>query len=163
MMPRDGKAVRVARPQPAPHGAGPTNTRAARREEKEDGDAVPTIQQLVRKGRQDKVAKTSTPALKGSPQRRGVCTRVYTTTPKKPNSALRKVARVRLTSQIEVTAYIPGVGHNLQEHSIVLVRGGRVRDLPGVRYKVIRGSLDTQGVRNRKQARSRYGAKKEKS
>jgi small subunit ribosomal protein S12 len=129
----------------------------------EDGDALPTIQQLVRKGRQDKVAKTKTPALKGSPQRRGVCTRVYTTTPKKPNSALRKVARVRLTSHIEVTAYIPGVGHNLQEHSIVLVRGGRVRDLPGVRYKVIRGSLDTQGVRNRKQARSRYGAKKEKS
>jgi small subunit ribosomal protein S12 len=124
---------------------------------------LPTIQQLVRKGRQDKVAKNNTPALKGSPQRRGVCTRVYTTTPKKPNSALRKVARVRLTSQIEVTAYIPGVGHNLQEHSIVLVRGGRVRDLPGVRYKVIRGSLDTQGVRNRKQARSRYGAKKEKS
>src|SRR6266446_5646224 len=129
----------------------------------EDGDAVPTIQQLVRKGRQDKVAKNKTPALKGSPQRRGVCTRVYTTTPKKPNSALRKVARVRLTSQIEVTAYIPGVGHNLQEHSIVLVRGGRVRDLPGVRYKIIRGALDTQGVRNRKQARSRYGAKKEKS
>ena len=129
----------------------------------EDGDALPTIQQLVRKGRQDKVAKNKTPALKASPQRRGVCTRVYTTTPKKPNSALRKVARVRLTSQIEVTAYIPGVGHNLQEHSIVLVRGGRVRDLPGVRYKVIRGSLDTQGVRNRKQARSRYGAKKEKS
>jgi small subunit ribosomal protein S12 len=124
---------------------------------------VPTIQQLVRKGRQDKVAKNTTPALKGSPQRRGVCTRVYTTTPKKPNSALRKVARVRLTSHVEVTAYIPGVGHNLQEHSIVLVRGGRVRDLPGVRYKIIRGSLDTQGVRNRKQARSRYGAKKEKS
>ncbi len=129
----------------------------------EDGDAVPTIQQLVRKGRQDKVAKNKTPALKGSPQRRGVCTRVYTTTPKKPNSALRKVARVRLTSHVEVTAYIPGVGHNLQEHSIVLVRGGRVRDLPGVRYKISRGSLDTQGVRNRKQARSRYGAKKEKS
>ena len=107
---------------------------------------MPTIQQLVRKGRQDKVGKTKTPALKGSPQRRGVCTRVYTTTPKKPNSALRKVARVRLTSQIEVTAYIPGVGHNLQEHSIVLVRGGRVKDLPGVRYKIIRGSLDTQGV-----------------
>src|SRR5215472_12348831 len=128
----------------------------------EDGDAVPTIQQLVRKGRQDKVGKNKTPALKGSPQRRGVCTRVYTTTPKKPNSALRKVARVRLTSHVEVTAYIPGVGHNLQEHSIVLVRGGRVRDLPGVRYKIIRGSLDTQGVRNRKQARSRYGAKKEK-
>ncbi len=124
---------------------------------------VPTIQQLVRKGRQDKVSKTKTPALKGSPQRRGVCTRVYTTTPKKPNSALRKVARVRLTNSIEVTAYIPGVGHNLQEHSIVLVRGGRVKDLPGVRYKIIRGSLDTQGVRNRKQARSRYGAKKERS
>jgi small subunit ribosomal protein S12 len=123
---------------------------------------MPTIQQLVRKGRQDKIAKTKTPALKGSPQRRGVCTRVYTTTPKKPNSALRKVARVRLTSQIEVTAYIPGVGHNLQEHSIVLVRGGRVKDLPGVRYKIIRGSLDTQGVRGRKQARSRYGAKREK-
>jgi small subunit ribosomal protein S12 len=99
----------------------------------------------------------------GSPQRRGVCTRVYTTTPKKPNSALRKVARVRLSSGIEVTAYIPGVGHNLQEHSMVLVRGGRVKDLPGVRYKIIRGSLDTQGVKNRKQARSRYGAKKEKS
>jgi small subunit ribosomal protein S12 len=125
--------------------------------------AVPTIQQLVRKGRQDKVAKTKTPALKGSPQRRGVCTRVYTTTPKKPNSALRKVARVRLTSGIEVTAYIPGVGHNLQEHSIVLVRGGRVRDLPGVRYKVIRGALDTQGVKGRKQARSQYGMKKEKN
>ncbi|MEO8329403.1 MAG: 30S ribosomal protein S12 [Candidatus Nanopelagicales bacterium] len=124
---------------------------------------MPTIQQLVRKGRKDKVGKTKTPALKGSPQRRGVCTRVYTTTPKKPNSALRKVARVRLTSGIEVTAYIPGVGHNLQEHSIVLVRGGRVKDLPGVRYKIIRGALDTQGVRNRKQARSHYGAKKEKS
>ena len=123
---------------------------------------MPTIQQLVRKGREDKVGKTKTPALKGSPQRRGVCTRVYTTTPKKPNSALRKVARVRLTSGIEVTAYIPGVGHNLQEHSIVLVRGGRVKDLPGVRYKIVRGSLDTQGVKNRKQARSRYGAKKEK-
>jgi len=133
------------------------------KEDLEDGDAVPTIQQLVRKGRQDKAAKTNTPALKGSPQRRGVCTRVYTTTPRKPNSALRKVARVRLTSHVEVTAYIPGIGHNLQEHSIVLVRGGRVRDLPGVRYKIIRGSLDTQGVRNRKQARSRYGAKKEKS
>ena len=128
-----------------------------------ENHAVPTINQLVRKGRQDKVSKNKTPALKESPQRRGVCTRVYTTTPKKPNSALRKVARVRLTSGIEVTAYIPGVGHNLQEHSIVLVRGGRVKDLPGVRYKIIRGSLDTQGVKNRKQARSRYGAKKEKS
>jgi small subunit ribosomal protein S12 len=137
--------------------------RARQQTPRKDGDALPTIQQLVRKGRQDKVAKNKTPALHGSPQRRGVCTRVYTTTPKKPNSALRKVARVRLTSKIEVTAYIPGVGHNLQEHSIVLVRGGRVRDLPGVRYKIIRGSLDTQGVRNRKQARSRYGAKKEKS
>ena len=113
---------------------------------------MPTIQQLVRKGREDKVSKTKTPALKGSPQRRGVCTRVYTTTPKKPNSALRKVARVRLSSGVEVTAYIPGVGHNLQEHSMVLVRGGRVKDLPGVRYKIIRGSLDTQGVKNRKQA-----------
>jgi small subunit ribosomal protein S12 len=120
---------------------------------------MPTIAQLVRKGRASKVPKTRTAALKGSPQRRGVCTRVYTTTPKKPNSALRKVCRVRLTGGVEVTAYIPGVGHNLQEHSIVLVRGGRVRDLPGVRYKVIRGTLDTQGVRDRKQARSRYGAK----
>ena len=121
---------------------------------------MPTIQQLVRKGRQTKPKKAKTPALKGSPQRRGVCTRVYTNTPKKPNSALRKVARVRLTSGIEVTAYIPGEGHNLQEHSIVLVRGGRVKDLPGVRYKIIRGALDTSGVRDRKQARSRYGAKK---
>lgn len=126
-------------------------------------DVVPTINQLVRKGRQTKVVKNSTPALKGSPQRRGVCTRVYTTTPKKPNSALRKVARVKLSSGTEVTAYIPGEGHNLQEHSIVLVRGGRVKDLPGVRYKIVRGSLDTQGVKGRKQARSRYGAKKEKS
>ena len=123
---------------------------------------MPTIQQLVRKGRVDKSDKTTTPGLIGSPQRRGVCTRVYTTTPKKPNSALRKVARVRLTSGMEVTAYIPGEGHNLQEHSIVLVRGGRVKDLPGVRYKVVRGSLDTQGVKDRKQSRSRYGAKKEK-
>ena len=124
---------------------------------------MPTINQLVRKGRRDKIAKVKTAALKGSPQRRGVCTRVYTTTPKKPNSALRKVARVKLTRQVEVTAYIPGEGHDLQEHSMVLVRGGRVKDLPGVRYKIIRGSLDTQGVKNRKQARSRYGAKKEKS
>ena len=117
---------------------------------------MPTINQLVRKGRHDKTAKKKTAALKGSPQRRGV----YTTTPKKPNSALRKVARVRLTSSVEVTAYIPGEGHNLQEHSMVLVRGGRVKDLPGVRYRIIRGSLDTQGVKDRKQARSRYGAKK---
>jgi len=123
---------------------------------------LPTIQQLVRKGRKTKPTKAKRPALKGSPQRRGVCTRVYTTTPKKPNSAMRKVARVRLSSGIEVTAYIPGEGHNIQEHSIVLVRGGRVRDLPGVRYKVIRGTLDAQGVRDRKQARSRYGTKKSK-
>jgi small subunit ribosomal protein S12 len=121
---------------------------------------MPTIQQLVRHGRSQKRSKTRTPALKGSPQRRGVCTRVYTTTPKKPNSALRKVARVRLTSGTEVTAYIPGIGHNLQEHSIVLVRGGRVKDLPGVRYKIIRAALDTAGVRDRKKARSKYGAKK---
>ena len=123
---------------------------------------MPTIQQLVRKGRTDKASKSKTPALKGSPQRRGVCTRVYTTTPKKPNSALRKVARVKLSNGIEVTAYIPGEGHNLQEHSMVLVRGGRVKDLPGVRYKIIRGALDTQAVKNRKQARSQYGAKKGK-
>jgi small subunit ribosomal protein S12 len=121
---------------------------------------MPTIEQLVRKGRTTRKIKTKAPALKGSPQRRGVCTRVYTMTPKKPNSALRKVARVRLTSGIEVTCYIPGVGHNLQEHSIVLVRGGRVKDLPGVRYKIVRGTLDTAGVRDRRQARSRYGAKK---
>jgi small subunit ribosomal protein S7 len=124
---------------------------------------VPTIQQLIRQGRSTKSTKTKTPALKGSPQRRGVCTRVFTTTPKKPNSALRKVARVRLTSGVEITAYIPGEGHNLQEHSIVLVRGGRVRDLPGVRYKVIRGALDAAGVKDRKQARSRYGAKKKEA
>lgn len=121
---------------------------------------MPTIQQLVRKGRKSKARKEKMPALKGSPQRRGVCTRVYTTTPKKPNSALRKVARVRLTSGMEVTAYIPGEGHNLQEHSIVLVRGGRVRDLPGVRCKIIRGTLDSSGVSGRQQARSRYGTKK---
>ena len=124
---------------------------------------MPTIQQLVRKGRQDKATKTKTAALKGSPQRRGVCTRVYTTTPKKPNSALRKVARVRLTNGIEVTTYIPGVGHNLQEHSIVLIRGGRVKDLPGVRYHVIRGTLDAVGVAGRKQSRSKYGAKRPKA
>ena len=123
---------------------------------------MPTIQQLVRQGRSSKVTKSKTPALKGSPQRRGVCTRVYTTTPKKPNSALRKVARVRLNSGIEVTAYIPGEGHNLQEHSIVLVRGGRVRDLPGVRYHVVRGSLDTLGVDSRKKGRSKYGTKRGK-
>ena len=123
---------------------------------------MPTIQQLVRKGREDKVSKTKTPALKGSPQRRGVCTRVYTTTPKKPNSALRKVAKIRLTNGREVISYIPGEGHNLQEHSVVLIRGGRVRDLPGVRYHVLRGVLDTQGVKDRKQSRSKYGAKRPK-
>ena len=122
---------------------------------------MPTIQQLVRKGRQTKPDKSKTPALRGSPQRRGVCTRVYTVTPKKPNSALRKVARVRLTSGVEITAYIPGIGHNLQEHSIVLVRGGRVKDLPGVRYKIVRGALDASGVGDRRQARSRYGAKRD--
>ena len=126
------------------------------------GVAVPTIQQLVRKGRSPKVVKTKAPALKANPQQRGVCTRVYTTTPKKPNSALRKVARVKLSNGTEVTAYIPGEGHNLQEHSMVLVRGGRVKDLPGVRYKIVRGALDTQAVKNRKQARSRYGAKMDK-
>jgi small subunit ribosomal protein S12 len=124
---------------------------------------LPTIQQLIRIGRKKLVKKSKAPALKESPQRRGVCVRVYTTTPKKPNSALRKVARVRLTTGIEVTAYIPGVGHNLQEHSVVLIRGGRVKDLPGVRYHIIRGTLDTSGVRNRKQGRSRYGAKREKA
>ncbi len=121
---------------------------------------MPTIQQLIRRGRNIRRGKQTTPALKGSPQRRGVCLRVYTHTPKKPNSALRKVARVRLTSGMEVTAYIPGEGHNLQEHSIVLIRGGRVRDLPGVRYKIIRGTLDTGGVRGRKAGRSKYGVKK---
>jgi small subunit ribosomal protein S12 len=121
---------------------------------------MPTIQQLIRRGRQVPKDKTKAPALKGSPQRRGVCTRVMTYTPRKPNSALRKVARVRLTSGVEVTAYIPGEGHNLQEHSIVLVRGGKVKDLAGVRYTIVRGTLDTAGVRDRKQARSRYGTKK---
>jgi len=122
---------------------------------------LPTVNQLVRKGRRAPGQKTKTPALRGAPQKRGVCTRVYTATPKKPNSALRKVARVRLSNGIEVTAYIPGEGHNLQEHSIVLVRGGRVRDLPGVRYHIVRGVLDSQGVADRKQARSKYGSKKE--
>ena len=121
---------------------------------------MPTINQLVKRGREKQRAKERAPALQGSPQKRGVCTRVYTTTPKKPNSALRKVARVRLTNGIEVTSYIPGVGHNLQEHSVVLVRGGRVKDLPGVRYKVVRGTLDAAGVSDRKKARSQYGVKK---
>lgn len=123
---------------------------------------MPTINQLVRKSRKKIQKKTNTPALKGAPQKRGVCTRVYTSTPKKPNSALRKVARVRLTTGIEVTAYIPGIGHNLQEHSVVLVRGGRVKDLPGVRYHIVRGTLDTLGVDDRRQGRSKYGAKKPK-
>lgn len=123
---------------------------------------MPTINQLIRKGRKRIKKKTNTPALKGGPQKRGVCVRVYTSTPKKPNSALRKVARVRLTTGIEVTAYIPGIGHNLQEHSVVLVRGGRVKDLPGVRYHIVRGILDTLGVEDRKQGRSKYGAKKPK-
>jgi small subunit ribosomal protein S12 len=123
---------------------------------------LPTINQLVRLGRANLAVKSKSPALEGNPQKRGVCTRVYTTTPKKPNSALRKVARVRLTNHIEVTAYIPGEGHNLQEHSIVMIRGGRVKDLPGVRYHIIRGTLDTQGVQDRKQARSKYGAKRPK-
>jgi small subunit ribosomal protein S12 len=123
---------------------------------------MPTINQLVRNGRKRVNQKTTTPALKGAPQKRGVCTRVYTSTPKKPNSALRKVARVRLTTGMEVTAYIPGVGHNLQEHTVVLVRGGRVKDLPGVRYHIVRGTLDTLGVEDRRQSRSKYGAKKPK-
>ncbi|MCH7892385.1 MAG: 30S ribosomal protein S12 [Gemmatimonadetes bacterium] len=123
---------------------------------------MPTINQLVRKGRRDLQKKTKTPALQKSPQKRGVCTRVYTTTPKKPNSALRKVARVRLTNGYEVTSYIPGEGHNLQEHSIVLIRGGRVKDLPGVRYHVVRGTLDASGVVERRQGRSKYGAKRPK-
>ena len=123
---------------------------------------MPTIQQLIRKGRQKLVKKSKSLALGSSPQRRGVCTRVYTTTPKKPNSALRKVARVRLSNGFEVTAYIPGEGHNLQEHSVVLIRGGRVKDLPGVRYHILRGNLDTQGVANRKKRRSLYGTKKGK-
>jgi len=123
---------------------------------------LPTVNQLIKDSRERILWKSKSPALGGNPQKRGVCTRVYTTTPKKPNSALRKVARVRLTNGIEVTAYIPGEGHNLQEHSIVLIRGGRVKDLPGVRYHIIRGTLDTQGVQDRKQGRSKYGAKKPK-
>jgi SSU ribosomal protein S12P len=123
---------------------------------------LPTINQLIRKGRKDKEYKSKSPVMDACPQKRGVCTRVYTTTPKKPNSALRKVARVRLSNQIEVSAYIPGEGHNLQEHSIVLIRGGRVKDLPGVRYHIVRGALDTAGVDKRKKARSKYGVKKPK-
>ena len=123
---------------------------------------MPTINQLVRKGRKRKVEKTNSPALEKCPQKRGVCTRVYTSTPKKPNSALRKVARVRLTNKIEVTAYIPGEGHNLQEHSIVMIRGGRIKDIPGVRYHIVRGTMDTSGVADRKNSRSKYGTKKPK-
>ncbi|MEO7384605.1 MAG: 30S ribosomal protein S12 [Novosphingobium sp.] len=123
---------------------------------------MPTINQLIRKGREPQKVKSKTPAMESNPQKRGVCTRVYTTTPKKPNSALRKVAKIRLTNQREVISYIPGEGHNLQEHSVVLIRGGRVRDLPGVRYHVLRGVLDTQGVKDRKQSRSKYGAKRPK-
>lgn len=123
---------------------------------------MPTVNQLIRKPRKPKVERNNVPALKGCPQRRGVCTRVYTTTPKKPNSALRKVARVRLTNGFEVTSYIPGEGHNLQEHAVVLIRGGRVKDLPGVRYHTVRGALDTQGVQDRRQGRSKYGAKRPK-
>ena len=132
------------------------------RELKETRNDMPTINQLVRKGRQKIAEKTASPALKSCPQKRGVCTRVYTTTPKKPNSALRKVARVRLSNRMEVTLYIPGEGHNLQEHSVVLIRGGRVKDLPGVRYHIIRGTADTTGVPNRKQSRSKYGTKRPK-
>jgi small subunit ribosomal protein S12 len=139
----------------------PGTKRFAKKERR--GRFVPTFIQLVRKGRKATRYKTSSPALQSCPQRRGVCTRVYTTTPKKPNSALRKVARVRLTNGIEVTTYIPGVGHNLQEHSIVLIRGGRVKDLPGVRYHVVRGTLDAAGVSDRKQGRSKYGAKRPKA
>jgi small subunit ribosomal protein S12 len=133
------------------------------RERVRSGVLVPTISQLVRKGRDKVLTKTKSPALQDSPQKRGVCVRVFTQTPKKPNSALRKVARVRLTNKIEVTTYIPGVGHNLQEHSLVLIRGGRVKDLPGVRYHVVRGTLDAVGVQGRKQGRSKYGAKRPKS
>ena len=125
-------------------------------------NSMPTINQLVRKGREKKLKRSKAPALQGNPQKRGVCVRVFTTTPKKPNSALRKVARVRLSNGISVTAYIPGIGHNLQEHSVVLVRGGRVKDLPGVRYKIIRGALDAAGVEGRRQSRSKYGTKRPK-
>ena len=124
---------------------------------------MPTVNQLVRKGRTRRIEKTNSPALENCPQKRGVCTRVYTSTPKKPNSALRKVARVRLTNKIEVTAYIPGEGHNLQEHSIVMIRGGRIKDLPGVRYHIVRGTMDTSGVADRKNSRSKYGTKKPKN
>ena len=148
---------------PAPEAKGEVGApvhRVRQPREEQGSENVPTINQLVRKGRETVKSKSKNAALRGNPQKRGVCTRVYTTTPKKPNSALRKVARVRLVNGIEITAYIPGEGHNLQEHSIVLVRGGRVRDLPGVRYKVIRGAYDCAAVQDRKKARSRYGAKR---
>ena len=131
-------------------------------EQQDDNEPMPTINQLIRKGRTPQRARETAPAMESCPQKRGVCTRVYTTTPKKPNSALRKVAKIRLTNGFEVIGYIPGEGHNLQEHSVVLIRGGRVKDLPGVRYHVLRGVLDTQGVKNRKQSRSKYGAKRPK-
>src|SRR5215813_3421457 len=145
------------------HAAGRLAGHSARRPSLCERTYLPTVNQLVRKGRKPPVSKNKTPALGGSPQKRGVCTRVYTTTPKKPNSALRKVAKVRLTNGYEVISYIGGEGHNLQEHSVVLIRGGRVKDLPGVRYHIVRGSLDTQGVKDRKQGRSKYGAKKPKA
>jgi small subunit ribosomal protein S12 len=153
---------RVVWRQERPRGRAPAGKFRTHRQDGREEELVPTFNQLVRKGRRPPNYKTASPALQACPQKRGVCTRVYTTTPKKPNSALRKVARVRLTNGIEVTTYIPGVGHNLQEHSIVLIRGGRVKDLPGVRYHVIRGTLDTAGVSNRKQGRSKYGAKRPK-
>jgi len=148
-------------PKPATNGARPGADALSCRFFSRGSD-VPTINQLIRKARRPQAARNKVPALQACPQKRGVCTRVYTTTPKKPNSALRKVARVRLTNGFEVTSYIPGEGHNLQEHSVVLIRGGRVKDLPGVRYHIIRGTLDTQGVANRRQRRSKYGAKRPK-
>jgi len=151
----------MAAPEPAKNGARPKADALLCRFFSRGSD-VPTINQLIRKARRPQAARNKVPALQACPQKRGVCTRVYTTTPKKPNSALRKVARVRLTNGFEVTSYIPGEGHNLQEHSVVLIRGGRVKDLPGVRYHIIRGTLDTQGVANRRQRRSKYGAKRPK-
>ena len=158
-----GRADGSARPAPSSRQALRAGTSIRGVVEGFEGAPVPTISQLVRKGREKVVSKTKSPALQDSPQKRGVCVRVFTQTPKKPNSALRKVARVRLTNGIEVTTYIPGVGHNLQEHSLVLIRGGRVKDLPGVRYHVVRGTLDAVGVQGRKQGRSKYGAKRPKS
>jgi small subunit ribosomal protein S12 len=153
-----GEGLDIIRPLPAPDWAGDIKPKFEFR-----SVLVPTINQLIRRERAKVTYKTKSPALKSCPQRRGVCTQVKTTTPKKPNSALRKIARVRLTNGIEITAYIPGVGHNLQEHSVVLVRGGRVKDLPGVRYHIVRGALDTAGVKDRMQSRSKYGAKRPKA